>query len=154
MSAVTFRYWLVVVVTLLAVSLAGCQQQKEQQQLVTEEFVLPAGDAELGKAAFFGMRCYDCHRIPGVEMPPGEELNQAVVVLGGDTSKVKDYKGLVTSIINPSHKLAKGYAEGLVARDGQSNMTNYNDAMTVAELINIVAFLQPHYDLKAPDKGE
>jgi len=56
----------------------------------------------------------------------------------------------VTSIINPSHKLARGYPIEQVTNNGQSKMPNYNGYMTVQELIDIVSFLQPHYDVYVP----
>ncbi|MGI9248256.1 MAG: cytochrome C, partial [Woeseiaceae bacterium] len=58
---------------------------------------------------------------------------------------------LITAIINPSHKLASGYAKEVVAEDGESKMHIYNHHMTVQELIDIVMFLQPYYDVVAPD---
>ncbi len=127
---------------LLAVSI-GCGTAPPP----TSELVLPQGDPVLGKEAFLGMRCYDCHRIPGIDLPLAEEPNQAVVELGGEVTKVRSYADLVTSIINPSHRLATGYTEALVASGGKSNMTNYNQAMTVAELINLVAFLEEQYNV-------
>ncbi len=57
----------------------------------------------------------------------------------------------MTAIINPSHKLATGYAEEVVSDDGVSKMYVYNDHMTVQELIDIVMFLQPHYDVVVPN---
>ena len=57
---------------------------------------------------------------------------------------------LVTAIINPSHKLAQGYPLDTISEDGQSLMPLYNSYMTVQELIDIVAFLQPHYDVYVP----
>ena len=45
------------------------------------------------------------------------------VELGGNITKVKSYGELVTSIINPSHDLAKGYAEEVVSEDGESICT-------------------------------
>jgi hypothetical protein len=56
----------------------------------------------------------------------------------------------VTAIINPSHKLAKGYPLELISNDGQSRMPVYNGYMTVQELIDIVSYLQPHYDVYVP----
>ena len=70
--------------------------------------------------------------------------------LGGEVSKVKTYGDLLTSIINPSHKLAKGYPLDAVSDDGESKMYRYNDYMTVQELIDIVMFLQPHYEIVIP----
>ena len=64
---------------------------------------------------------------------------------------VKTYGQLLTAIIYPSHKLAYGYAEEVVSEDGVSNMYVYNEHMTVQELIDIVMFLQPEYDVVIPD---
>ena len=55
------------------------------------------------------------------------------------------------AIINPSHKLATGYAKEVVADDGTSKMYVYNEYMTVQELIDIVMFLQPYYDVVVPE---
>ena len=58
---------------------------------------------------------------------------------------------LVTAIINPSHKLAQGYPVEAVTNDGESSkMPLYNGYMTVQELIDIVAYLQPFYDVYVP----
>ena len=65
-------------------------------------------------------------------------------------TRVKTYGELVTAIINPSHKLAQGYPLDTISEDGQSRMPLYNSYMTVQELIDIVAFLQPHYDVYVP----
>jgi Cytochrome c len=126
---------------ILIVCLAGCASKEAS-------FSLPKGDAERGQAAFIKFRCYDCHRVHGIDLPPGEEPNQVMVELGGKVEHRKDYGDLITAIINPSHRLAKGYTPSLVAHDGKSNMTVYNDVMTVSQLIDIVTFLQSHYELQ------
>jgi hypothetical protein len=111
-------------------------------------FTLPAGDAERGQTTFVKFRCFDCHEVEGVNLPPAEEPNQVIVKLGGEVSREKSYADLVTGIINPSHRLATGYDPTLVAQDGKSRMTVYNDVMTVTELIDIVTFLQDRYELR------
>lgn len=133
----------------LAVAAIGCQPSPES----VKHFVLPAGDAERGAETFLRLRCYDCHRIPGASLPVAEEPGQVLVKLGGEVSKVETYGDLLTSIVNPSHQLATGYAEQLVAEDGASKMTNYNDVMTVSELIDLVAYLQGKYRVKTPEPG-
>jgi hypothetical protein len=134
----------------LIVCFAGCAANESKQR----SFTLPKGDAERGRAAFIHFRCYDCHRVAGVELPIGEEPDQVTVELGGKVERVRDYGDLVTAITNPSHRLAKGYTPNLVARDGKSRMTVYNDVMTVAQLIDIVAFLQSHYELRPYEPTE
>ena len=71
-----------------------------------------------------------------------------MVELGGEVERLREYSDLVTAIINPSHRLAKGYDASLVANEGKSRMTVYNDVMTVSQLIDIVTFLQSHYQLR------
>lgn len=62
------------------------------------------------------------------------------VTIVAKTTRISTYGELVTSVINPSHKISKNYSDGPVESDGQSLMRNYNDVMTVAELTDIVAF--------------
>jgi mono/diheme cytochrome c family protein len=125
----------------LTICLAGCAPDDNQ-------FTLPPGDAERGQAAFLNFRCYDCHRVHGVDLPPGEEPDQVIVELGGEVERPRNYADLVTAVVNPSHRLAKGYDPSLVANEGKSRMTIYNDVMTVSQLADIVAFLQAHYELQ------
>jgi hypothetical protein len=130
-----------IAVLLSIIWLAGCAASDSG-------FTLPPGNAERGEAAFVKFRCFDCHQVEGVTLPPSEEPNQVIVELGGEVTREKTYAELITGIINPSHRLATGYDPNLVARDGQSRMTVYNDVMTVAELIDIVTFLEAHYELR------
>jgi len=79
------------------------------------------------------------------------DVDPPYVVLGGDVTHVKTYGELVASIINPSHKLAKGYVEEAVSEGGVSKMLVYNDVMTVRQLTDLVVFLQPHYKVIVPN---
>jgi sulfur-oxidizing protein SoxX len=112
-------------------------------------FTLPAGDAEQGKVVFMTHNCHQCHRISGVEPPPEDE-REMNIMLGGEVRRISTYGELVTSVINPSHKLARGYAEEATTEDGESKMTNYNDVLTVSELIDLVAYLQSKYSIRPP----
>ncbi len=111
-------------------------------------FTLPEGDVERGKEAFVALLCHSCHDVSGVELPEIELESDTEVTLGGEVTRIRTYGELVTSIINPSHKLASGYKPEDIATDGQSKMANYNDAMRVQELIDLVAFLQSRYTLR------
>jgi hypothetical protein len=126
----------------LVVCFVGCAAAEDK------EFTLPPGDAERGQAAFVKFRCFDCHVVDGVDLPPGEEPGQVMVKLGGEVERLRQYGDLVTAIVNPSHRLAKGYTPSFVGEDGKSRMTVYNDVMTVSQLIDIVTFLQAHYKLR------
>lgn len=138
------------VMTLVLASLAMLSACDQDAMMSSKGFRLPDGDAVAGRDAFLYMQCHQCHTIAGVQLPgiPGQET--PFVELGGKVTRVKTYGQLVTAIINPSHELAPKYAEELVSENGESNMYTYNDHMTVQELIDIVMYLQPHYDVVVP----
>jgi len=127
--------------------LTGC----DRDPMSEKGFSLPEGNAMAGRETFLYMQCTQCHTIEDESLPlvPGYE---PYVELGGPVTRVKTYGELVTAIINPSHKLADGYAEEQVAEgeDGESRMYVYNGYMTVQELIDLVAYLQPHYEVVVP----
>ena len=130
----------------VAALLSAC----DADQVMSERgFRLPDGDPQSGREVFLYLQCNQCHTIKNEELPviPGTEL---YVELGGVVTHIKTYGELVTAIVNPSHKLADGYAEDQVSEDGVSNMYLYNDYMTVQELTDLVRFLQPHYDVAPP----
>jgi hypothetical protein len=111
-------------------------------------FSLPDGNMERGRAAFVELQCNTCHKVSGIDQVVSEDEPEFTVALGGEVNRIKTYGELVTSIINPSHRLAKGYsAEFVQTDDGESKMKNYNDVMTVSQLIDLVAFLQSRYTL-------
>jgi mono/diheme cytochrome c family protein len=132
----------------LTLFLTGCSEQR------ADKFTLPKGDADRGKEVFLHFRCYDCHRVRGVDLPLGEEPGQVQVELGRREAQPHEYGDLVMAIINPSHRLAKGYTPILVSTDGKSRMTVYNDVMTVSQLIDVVAFLQSHYEIRPHEQSQ
>ena len=141
------KYILTMIGILIALAgMAGC----EADRMSEKGFSLPEGNALDGQKAFVYLHCYECHFIEGIELPPVETDDNPYVQLGGKVSRVKTYGDLVTSIINPSHKLAPGYPLETISDDGQSKMPLYNGYMTVQELIDIVTFLQPQYDVVVP----
>ena len=127
-------------------AVGGCNQNPKSGA----GFRLPDGDANQGREVFLYMQCNQCHTIKGIELPAIPYADPAYVELGGRVATVKTYGDLVTSVINPSHRLAPGYAKEKVSEDGVSNMYTYNRHMTVQELIDLVAFLQSHYDVVPP----
>ena len=106
---------------------------------------MPVGDAIAGQEAFVYMQCHQCHTISGLNLPSLPHRDPPYVQLGSATSAMKGPGDLTTAIINPSHKLASGYAEDAVSDDGESRMYVYNRHMSVQELVDIVAFLESSY---------
>ncbi len=125
-------------------ALAGCDGGPKS----SKGFSLPDGDVAQGQATFVDLGCLDCHSIVGKD-----DLREGIepimtVPIGGKTTRLATYGQLVTSIINPTHKLSQRYMMTLIQEDGMSKMRNYNSIMTVEELINMVAFLQDQYELE------
>lgn len=132
------------IVLALLFALPGCSSGPESPR----GFSLPKGDAEQGKQMFVRMECTACHTVSGVELPDPDEMLDISLMLGGEVPQVKTYADLVTSIINPSHKIVTRYPRELADKDGVSKMPIYNDLLTVTDLIDIVAFLEPRYTLQ------
>lgn len=133
----------------LSLLLTACTQGPESPR----GFSLPEGDAKAGEAVFIAYQCLVCHTMQGFDDADTEQQLEERVPLGGDVKTIKTYGELVTSVINPSHKIAPGFKrEGYTDEQGQSKMRNYNDVMTVTEMTDLVAFLQPKYNLKPFDR--
>jgi mono/diheme cytochrome c family protein len=116
-------------------------------------FRLPAGDVEHGKQVFIDMQCHACHHVAGVPGLPEPVASPPVpVVLGGEVPHVKTDGELLTSIINPSHKIAPGFRETSVKIGDSSRMVDYGDVMTVRQLVDLVAFLQSRYVVVRPGR--
>ena len=129
------------------IALTGCDYEA---RISEPGFRLPEGDVDAGRTTFLRLQCHGCHTIAGEELPPIEGAAAPYIELGGQVAKVKTYGELVTSIINPSHKLTNRYAEEVVSEDGVSKMPVYNDHMTIQELIDVVTFLQSKYNIHVP----
>lgn len=128
------------IVMLLA--LTGCNMEPPSAKGIS----LPEGDAVRGQETFVTLQCTTCHDVRGLELPEPETEGPVTVVVGGGVTRVRTYGELVTSIINPSHRLARGFPADRVSREGESLMVVYNDIMTVSELIDLVAFLRSRYE--------
>lgn len=135
------------IVLSVLLSLAACSQGPDSPR----GFSLPEGNVERGEAVFKAYDCLACHKLQGYSRADVEKELETPVKLGGEVVKTKTYAELVTGIINPSHRISSNYdqySQGSVTDEqGQSKMRNYNDVMTVSELVDLVAFLETHYEL-------
>ena len=104
---------------------------------------LPEGDVVAGKAAFSDLGCVQCHSVRGEEDLPAP-VEPTNMELGGRLYSATSYGQLVTAIINPSHSIS-ARAPREVREAGSTPMTSFNESMTVAQLIDLVAFLHSKY---------
>lgn len=135
------NYLLVFILLCGGLLISGCNQQ-------ARGFALPEGDIEEGKTTYMRLACNECHSNSKIEWKGGSD--NLKIHLGGNVSTKKTYGELVTSVINPSHKIAWRYRQNSSTEEGFSKMRNYNEVMTVKELIDIVAFLKSEYKVVAP----
>jgi len=120
----------------------------------SQGFVLPEGDVVEGKFVYTEMGCTRCHSIADIAWGGDDKFDDPNVQLGGDVSSVKTYGELVTSVINPSHKISKKHLKDqkTTLGEGISKMEfyHYNEIMTVQQLVDLVTFLQSEYDVIRP----
>ena len=130
----------------LVTGITGCQSGPH----AAAGFRLPSyGNIENGKAAFVALECNRCHSVSGIEMPHPRADGVMTVVLGGETNRQMTDGYLVTSIINPSHAIARYPRERMTTPTGASRMPDYS-AITVRQMTDLVAFLQANYKLRPP----
>lgn len=116
---------------------------------------VPEGDAEAGREVFAALECHHCHEVLGEDFPAPAADPPVPVVLGSPTGgKSRQY--LAESIIAPSHRFAQapleivsydppqvGRPEYENIREGEeSRMGDFNDALTVGEWCDLVAYLE------------
>ena len=141
--------WLVLFICLLVLLFPiGCTPSKES----ASGFRLPEGNIEQGKLAFSELDCLRCHTIAGEEDSfIYHSPREIEIVLGGETTRVKTYGQLVTSIIYPDHVILPKYREEYTDRDGDSEMADVTEEMTAKQLIDLVTFLESTYKVVLPE---
>ena len=119
-------------------------------------FPIDEGDINAGRQAFLDHRCHQCHSIAGERLPPLAGADRPIFELGGETTVIRSYAELTTSIINPDHAISERYRDQQLARNTQipidSPMPRPSlDTMSVRQLIDIVAFLDSRYRVVVED---
>ena len=135
------NYLMVFVLLCGSLLISSCNKQ-------AHGFALPEGSIEKGKETYLRLACIECHSIPNIEWKGGKD--NLKIPLGGEVTSLKTYGNLVTSVINPSHKVASFYNQKTSTEGDLSKMKNYNEVMTVQELIDLVTFLQSEYQVVSP----
>jgi hypothetical protein len=135
MSRTTFG----TLVALAALALCGCEAPRKS----ASGFHLPDGDPVRGHAAFVELRCHSCHTVAGVDLPKPVADPPLPFALGGRSAIVRTDGELATAIIEPSHVIP--FTSPADVQSGRlSRMGDFTEAMTVRQLVDIVAFLHAH----------
>jgi mono/diheme cytochrome c family protein len=126
--------------------LLGCEAGARS----SDGFRLPDGDPARGRQAVLDLECHVCHAIEAPGMPRPTADPPVPVVLGGEIRNVKTDGELVTSIVNPSHRIAPTLRSERVTSGTLSRMPDYGDLMSVRQMADVVAFLQSRYKVIRP----
>ncbi len=123
----------------LTVSVAGNATAKDRDGYQTLRLTLPEGDAAAGREAFVSLMCTSCHAVEGAEDLPKPVAQVPVPVLGSRHAKESPGK-LASAIVSPSHEVSD---EVLMKTWSElSPMGDFTSAITVRQLVDLVAFLR------------
>lgn len=103
------------------------------------KFTLPKGDPARGRELFLKLECHSCHEVKGGSFPAPREKGKIGPELSA-MGPLHEAEYFAEAIINPGAVIERG--KGYEARDGSSKMPSYNDAVTVQELVDLVAYLR------------
>lgn len=140
------RAHLVIALAALGAFTAGCEKGLKS----TRTFALPAGDIANGKAAFVALNCTRCHTVHGVDLPKPSEPAKQTLALGGPVAQLRTYGDLLTAIIHPGYAGSDTLPIAQWRAASPPPMRAVNDVMTVQQMIDLVAFLQPRYTQLEP----
>jgi L-cysteine S-thiosulfotransferase len=145
--SVNFRRTQITTLLLIVMLTTGCAYNS------SFGFPVERGRINEGRQAFIDHQCHQCHSVAGVRFPELAGASLPILELGGESSVVQSFAGLVTSIINPNHVISDRYREQLglnAAVPLESPMPiPHIDTMTVRQLIDLVTFLDSRYELIA-----
>jgi len=99
------------------------------------EFFLPVGDQAAGREAFVELYCYYCHLVPGDPEMPGLVGDTKGPDIGARQAQ-RSREWIAMSIVAPGHEMPP------LMREPQSPMGDYKDAMTIRQLMDLVAFVE------------
>lgn len=103
-------------------------------------FGLPEGDPKGGRDTFVKLECYQCHAIHGESFPQHSSPDTGI---GPDLTGMGSHhpaEYFAESILNPNAVIITG--PGYTDANGLSIMPDYRASLTVAELIDLVAYLK------------
>ena len=103
-------------------------------------FAWPVGDASKGREAFVKLECYQCHEVKGESFPPvaPDPTRRGPALSGMGDHHPAEY--FAESILNPNVVIVIG--PGHTGADGLSIMPDYRDSLTLAETIDLVAYIR------------
>lgn len=130
-------FFITFIVTVTSAQAIGAAEKRAQAPEMHHpkgwQFTIPKGDSEKGRAIFEKYACFVCHEVRGEQFPPGSKSGPELSQMG----PLHPLEYFTESVINPSALAAKKHR----GPDGKSLMPDYNERMTVQELIDLSTYL-------------
>ena len=103
-------------------------------------FSWPDGDARKGREAFAKLECYQCHEVKGESFPAvtPDPARRGPALAGMGDHHPAEY--FAEAIVNPNAVIVTG--PGHTGADGLSIMPDFRDSLTLAETIDLVAYIR------------
>jgi Cytochrome c len=101
---------------------------------------VPPGNPGTGRSVFAKLECYQCHEVKGEAFPsvPSGSDHAGPALTGMGSHHPPEY--FLEAILNPNAVIVTG--PGYTGEDGLSIMPDYRESLSVAELIDLVAYMQ------------
>ena len=143
-------HWKLLPAVVVLLALTACSGEDKP----VKGFVMPAGDVAQGEQVFVDFNCHACHTIPGMEFPEVKTRLPFEVAIGGEVLRVRNHGELLTAVVNPDQSICMSYQAKMEQAGREVHMTPmpyHGEAMTVAELIDLIAFLNAQYTKLQPN---
>ena len=143
------RHWRFLPAMVVLMALTACSGDDKP----VKGFVMPAGDVAQGEQVFMDFKCYACHTIPGKEFPETDGKLPFSVPIGGEVLNVRNHGELLTAVVNPEQQICMSYRAQMERAGREVHLTPMpysGEEMTVAELIDLIAFLNAQYTRLQP----
>jgi mono/diheme cytochrome c family protein len=103
-------------------------------------FAWPDGDARKGREVFAKLECYQCHEVRGESFPAvgPDPARRGPGLTGMGDHHPAEY--FAEAIVNPNAVIVTG--PGHTGPDGRSIMPDFRDSLTLAETIDLVAYVR------------
>ena len=132
-----FLFLLICGVLLLGAPVVPASDATGTQTTSLAELTWPEGDALAGRQAFLDLKCYQCHAVPAATDLAALNEDGPGPVLTSDVGN-KPRLHLLVQIVAPGSN-----------REAQaSHMGNFSESMTVAQLTDLIAWLESMTDVK------
>lgn len=118
--------------------------------------VFPLGDATKGKSLFESKLCSRCHTVEGAKFPEYDLPAIDFIHLAGENNRGWNRDIYATQIMDPQHLISPDHQKAMLRIGDRlaaenSPMLDYNQSLTMGDLVDLVTFLEVRTAEKAKE---